>query len=115
MQLSNEQMYVNVPWTNTNNAVTQTNLTDRTSKEYRVLLSGSADDTTKTEGVLKSALKYNPLTPKLSFSGAFSASDIEGQIQNASIVSTSNDTASPTAWSDVEVVSNGGNKVGSFS
>lgn len=51
-------------FTDTNNAVTQTNTTG--SADYRVLLSENANDTTQTVGARKSAnLKFNPSTGNL--------------------------------------------------
>ena len=48
--------------TNTNDAVTQT-ISSTENADYRVLLSGTADDTTRTEGARKDTdLKYNPST-----------------------------------------------------
>ena len=50
--------------TGANNAVTQTNTT--TSASYRVLMSSTADNTTRTEGARKSAnLQFNPSTELL--------------------------------------------------
>lgn len=47
-------------YTDTNNAVTQT-ATDSTNSTYELLFSGTADNTTRTEGVRKSSnLIYNP-------------------------------------------------------
>lgn len=52
---------VNVPWSNTNNAVTQTATSN--SANYEVLFSATADNTTRTEGARKDAdLYYNPST-----------------------------------------------------
>lgn len=52
-------------FTDTNNAVTQTITT--TNANYRVLLSATADDTTRTEGTRKDAnFYYNPSTNALS-------------------------------------------------
>lgn len=49
----------NAVFTDTNNAVTQTATSD--NKSYRILFSGTNDDTTRTEGARKaSTLKYNP-------------------------------------------------------
>ena len=57
---------------NTNNAVTQTNQTG--ANDYRILLSGSADDTTKTEGANKSTnLRFNPSTKVFSVGGDINA------------------------------------------
>ena len=48
-----------------NNAVTQT-ISSTDNKEYRVLLSGTADDTTRTEGARKGTnFRYNPSTDNL--------------------------------------------------
>lgn len=58
-------------FTDTNNAVAQTN--SSTNADYRVLLSGTADDTERTEGIKKSGnLTYNPSTSALTLSGASS-------------------------------------------
>lgn len=55
-----------------NNAVTQTNQTG--NNDYRILLSGTADDTTATEGANKSTnLRFNPSTKLLSVGGSISA------------------------------------------
>ena len=55
---------VTVPDNNTNNAVTQTAASD--NNNYRVLLSGTADDTTRTEGAKKDGdFYYNPSTNTL--------------------------------------------------
>ena len=57
---------------NTNNAVTQTNQTG--ANDYRILLSGTADDTTRTEGSNKSTnLRFNPSTKVFSVGGSISA------------------------------------------
>lgn len=54
--------------TGANNAVTQTNTT--TSASYRVLMSSTADDTTRTEGARKSTnLRFNPSTSELVVGG----------------------------------------------
>lgn len=59
-------------FTDTNNAVTQTNQTG--ANDYRILLSGSADDTTKTEGSNKSTnLRFNPSTKVFSVGGDINA------------------------------------------
>ena len=67
MKLSSEKAYVTVPWTDEN--VTQTATT--ANKAFEVLLSGTNDNTTRTEGVKKSRyLTYNPSTKALSTGGA---------------------------------------------
>ena len=54
-----------IPLSDTNNAVTQTN-TASTNASYRVLLSGTNDDTDRTEGARKNGdLYYNPSTKNL--------------------------------------------------
>ena len=53
----------NISGTGTNDAVTQVNTIE--NKNYRVLLSGTDDDETHTEGVNKSDLQYNPSTKEL--------------------------------------------------
>ncbi len=54
----------NAKFTDTNNAVTQTNTT--TNANYRLLFSATADNTTRTEGARKSGdLAYNPSTKLL--------------------------------------------------
>lgn len=59
-------------FTDTNNAVTQTNQTG--ANDYRILLSGSANDTTATEGANKSTnLRFNPSTKVFSVGGDISA------------------------------------------
>ena len=40
----NEKAYVNIPWTDTNNAVLQTVILTADNKEYNVLLKNTADD-----------------------------------------------------------------------
>ena len=61
---SNGNLYVVQKDDNTNNAVTQTATT--TNSSYRVLLSGTADDTTRTEGAHKSTgLQFNASTRNL--------------------------------------------------
>lgn len=56
----------------TDEKVTQTNST--TAADYRILLSGSANDTTATEGANKSTnLRFNPSTKLLSIGGDLSA------------------------------------------
>lgn len=65
---------------NTNTNVTQTNTT--TDADYRVLFSGTADDTNRTEGARKSGgLLYNPSTSTLKTSsenpGTFAASEFD--------------------------------------
>ena len=58
--------------TNTDTKVNQTITT--TAAEYRVLLSGTADDTTRAEGANKSTnLRFNPSTKLLSIGGSVSA------------------------------------------
>lgn len=65
----------NAVFTDTNNAVTQTNIT--TAGDYRVLLSNSNDDTTTTGGVYKNSnFLYNPSTHKLNVGGIESSGDI---------------------------------------
>ena len=62
----------NAVFTDTNNAVTQTNQTN--ANDYRILLSGQANDTTATEGANKSTnLRFNPSTKILSIGGSISA------------------------------------------
>ena len=62
----------NAVFTDTNNAVTQTNQTG--ANDYRILLSGSANDTTATEGANKSTnLRFNPSTKVFSVGGDISA------------------------------------------
>ena len=59
---------------NTDAKVTQTNITATTSAEYRVLLSGQANDTTATEGANKNTnLRFNTGTKVLSVGGSISA------------------------------------------
>lgn len=64
-------------FTDTNNAVTQTNQTG--ANDYRILLSGSANDTTATEGANKSTnLRFNPSTKVFSVGGDINATgDLE--------------------------------------
>lgn len=53
------------PTADTNNAVTQTT-SSTTNADYRILLSATADDTTRTEGARKDTdFKYNPSTNNL--------------------------------------------------
>ena len=67
---------------NTDTKVTQTNQT--ASNDYRLLLSGTADDTTRAEGANKSAnLKFNPSTKVLTVGGDITATG------NLSITGTS--------------------------
>ena len=62
----------NAVFTDTNNAVAQTNQTG--NNDYRILLSGTADDTTRTEGSNKSTnLRFNPSTKVFSVGGSISA------------------------------------------
>lgn len=69
--------------TNTDTKVTQTNTT--TSGDYRVLFSGTADDTSRAESARKSAkLKYNPST------GTLSATEF---LKNGNAVATTADLA----------------------
>lgn len=72
-------------FTDTNNAVTQTNTTG--SGSYRVLFSGTADNTDRTEGARKSAnLTYNPNTGILSsnhFAALTSGSQVNSETVNA--------------------------------
>lgn len=63
----------NAKFTDTNNAVTQTNTTGNAS--YRVLYSATADDTDRTEGTRKGRIYFNPST------GAFWASNGSNQFQ----------------------------------
>ena len=67
---------------NTDTKVTQTNTT--TSADYRLLMSSTADDTSRAEAARKNAnLKYNPSTGVLSapvFSGSVDASNINGVV-----------------------------------
>ena len=77
----------NVPsgavFTDTNNAVTQT-ATTTNSSNYEVLFSGTADNTTRTEGVGKSnKIKVNPYSGHLSLGGNIQAS---GAIQAGTYV-----------------------------
>lgn len=69
--------------TDTNNAVTQTNTTN--DNYYKLLFSGTADNTTRTEGARKSAdLSFNPSLDILnaaSVSGLFS--DIKTQVEDS--------------------------------
>jgi biopolymer transport protein ExbD len=63
---ANGNLSVNIPWTdnNDNNAVTQTATT--TNANYEVLFSGTADNTTRTEGARKNSnFKFNPSTGNL--------------------------------------------------
>lgn len=63
------------PTSDTNNAVTQTN-TATTNASYRVLMSVTADDTTRTEGARKSTnLQFNPSAGKLSVSQSIRNTD----------------------------------------
>lgn len=68
--------------TDTDTKVTQTNTT--TSADYRLLMSSTADDTSRAEAARKNAnLKYNPSTGVLSapvFSGSVDASNINGVV-----------------------------------
>lgn len=68
---------VTVPDNNTDTKVTQTNQTG--ANDYRVLLSGSANDTTATEGANKSTnLRFNPSTKVFSVGGDIEATgDLE--------------------------------------
>lgn len=64
-------MCVNNYWANTNNAVTQT--ATSTNSNYEVLFSGTADNTTRTEGARKNSnLCFNPST------GALQANKLQG-------------------------------------
>ena len=58
----------------TDTKVTQTNITATTSADYRILLSGQANDTTATEGANKNTnLRFNTGTQVLSIGGSISA------------------------------------------
>ena len=76
---TNGNAYVDVPWTdnNTDTKVTQTNQTG--ANDYRILLSGSANDTTVAEGANKSTnLRFNPSIKVFSVGGDIEATgDLE--------------------------------------
>ena len=64
----NKDVPADAVFTDTNNAVTQTATT--TANAYEILFSGTADNTTRTEGARKtSTLTYNPSTKTLTNSG----------------------------------------------
>ena len=76
--------------TNTDTKVTQTNTT--TSADYRVLLSGNANDTTETTTGRKSAnLKFNPSSGGL-YSFGFLWTDITGSTLDINTLTLSNGT-----------------------
>ena len=86
---------------NTNNAVTQT-ISSSNNANYRVLLSATADDTTRTEGARKDAdLYYNPSTNTLT------AGRVMANTQDSTIAFTSTDNVNPTGWTAVSVLSSG--------
>lgn len=63
------------PTSDTNNAVTQINTT--TNASYRVLMSATVDDTTRTERARKSTnLQFNPSTGKLSVAQSIRNTDV---------------------------------------
>lgn len=67
------------PTSDTNNSVTQTN-TATTNGNYRVLMSATADDTTRTEGARKSTnLYFNPSIGKLSVSQSIQNTDVHNR------------------------------------
>ena len=66
-KINNHTVNIDVPsdavFTDTNNAVTQTVDDSTNNSNYEVLFSGTADNTTRTEGAKKSSnLKFNPST-----------------------------------------------------
>ena len=73
--------------TNTDTKVTQTNTT--ATNDYRILLSGNANDTTETTGSNKNTnLRFNPGTQKLSVGGSISATgDLDDPIHVRSLFS----------------------------
>lgn len=80
--------------------VTQTATANTVNADYRILLSNTADDTTRTEGARKnSGLKFNPST------GTLSATKLVAKTEDSTVAFVSNDTTSPTAWTDVAVLS----------
>ncbi|MBP5596406.1 MAG: tail fiber domain-containing protein [Pseudobutyrivibrio sp.] len=60
---------INLPDTNTNDAVTQTGTLAITSnnKWFRMLYSATADDTTRTEGARKGIISFNPVARAIAF------------------------------------------------
>lgn len=85
----------------TNNAVTQTS-SNTTNADYRVLLSGTADDTTRTEGVRKDKdLKYNPSTNTLT------TGKVNADTADSTVTFSSGDADNPTGWADVGVIASG--------
>lgn len=92
------------PTSDTNNAVTQT-ATDSTNSDYEVLFSGTADNTTRTEGARKSSrLYFNPnygtFTIKNNSLDAFSVHTNANQsdtLEHTAQVTIGNSTANGTA------------------
>jgi len=91
----------NAVFTDTNNAVTQTN-TPSANANYRILMSATADDTTKTEGARKDAdLTYNPSTNTLT------AKKVNADTADSTVTFSSGDAANPTGWANVDLVTSG--------
>lgn len=71
--VNNKSVEANVPanavFTDTNNAVAQTNTTG--NADYRVLFSVTADDTNRTEGARKGLLYWNPSSRRLFFGNGY--------------------------------------------
>ena len=101
---SNKYLGADGTWTippDTNNAVTQTS-SNTTNADYRVLLSGTADDTTRTEGVRKDKdLKYNPSTNTLT------TGKVNADTADSTVTFSSGDADNPTGWADVGVIASG--------
>ena len=90
VKLSSEKAYVTVPWTDTK--VTQT-ADDATDSSFEVLLSNTADNTTRTETARKSSkLKFNPNTGTLGLGGVIARDLGSGVIAETDILSVSGST-----------------------
>ena len=70
-------------FTDTNNAVTQTNLANSDTNARRVILSGSANDTSETKGVYKNTqLQFTPST------GVLNSPKLTAKINNSALTGT---------------------------
>jgi len=84
--------------TNTDTKVTQT-ISSTENADYRILLSGTADDTTRAEGARKDTdFKYNPNTNTLKIgTGTLTATNYSGKAATAGTA----DSANAVAWDKV--------------
>ena len=94
--LDNEKAYVNIPWTDTNNAVLQTIILSSDNKEYNVLLKNTADDRDEVDQV-----RFISNNKNITVNSTTGILTVPGGINGKASAAALADVASAVEWTNI--------------